>query len=216
MNSPSIERLYAKLDKHLLLTEAYTEINGLSFVIKACRLKPVDFVFKTRSTKLMLHRWWFDEFGNSFKIIKNKRIKFIFNDLKLNRNKIVCTDLYNGLDITHIIKMSKIISIYSGLDEDLSQPCCLLAFLGIDNRLRSYLYLYGEWAQVSPLLIGLQELKNIAKYRDIKFFKFEENKKIPLPCANGKSWISCLPPSDLFLSSLDKHCELIRKLFIKE
>src|SRR5271166_4318481 len=138
MRSPSLERLHAKLSRQIKLVESYTELAGMEFIIKACRLKPYDYVFKGRDSKLILHRWWFDEFGNSLMI--DKKVKIIYNDLLLDRKLIISTDLYYGLSLDRVAKMSKLVHLVGGKDEDLYQDCYLLTFLGIDDHLRSYLY----------------------------------------------------------------------------
>ena len=210
MRSPSIEWLHAKLDKQIRLTESYTEIEGLSFIIRACRLKPHDYIFSERDNKLTLHKWWFDEFGNSFIITKNKKIDIIYNDLRLDRKKIVCTDLYHGLSIDNVAKISKSVYLVLGKDEDLYQDCCLITFLGIDDHLRSYLYWYGEWQQVSSLLIGIKSLKYLVSHLGIKYYLQVENKeKSAVPCASEQTWISCLPAAQSFLSEIDKQSEVV-------
>lgn len=209
MRSPSIEWLHAKLDKQIRLTESYTEIDGLAHIIKACRLKPYDYIFNERDNKITLHKWWFDEFGNSFSIVKNKNIDIVYNDLRLDRQKIVCTDLYYGLSIDNIVKMSKLVYLVVGKDEDLYQDCCLITFLGIDDHLRSYLYWYGEWQSVSPLLIGIKGLKYLANHLDIKYYLQIENKeKSTVPCTSEQTWISCLPAGPSFLSEIGKQSEV--------
>jgi hypothetical protein len=216
MRSPSIDFFYAQIDSAVTLTESYTEIEGLAFIIKACRLKPYDYVFGKKSNNLTLHRWWFDEFGNSLKIIKPYRVKIINNDLHLDRKRIVCTDLYHNLDLNKVIKMSKLVYIAFGKDEDLYQDCCLLSFLGLDNYLRSYLYLYGEWQQVSPLLMGMGHLKFLATHADIKHhLKLGPKEGTPLPCASGQAWLSSLPASSDLLATWNKECEALQTIFRK-
>lgn len=204
MKSPNIERLYAEIRKNILLTQSYTEIGELAFIIKACRLKPYSYIFEDKTYKLVLSRWWFDEFGNSIKII-NKKIKIIYNDLELPRDKIVCTDLYHGLSLDRIAKASKLVFLSSGKDEDLNEDCFFITFLGIDNYLRSYMYLYGEWQHVSPLLLGMKGLKQISKYLDIKHFHINSNKEnSALPCGRSTEWISFMPACYEFLHELEK------------
>jgi len=199
MRSPSIERLYSTLNRHIKLVESYTEIEGLAFIIKACRLKPYDYVFGNRDNKLILHRRWFDEFGNSL-IINEKKVKIIYNDLKLDRDLIVCTDLYYGLSLENIAKISKLVYLVAGKDEDLLQECYLLTFLGIDDHLRSYLYWYGSWQQVSPLIMGMKSLTLLLDHKDTKYFHQIGNKEnSAIPCVQGKSWISFMKPSPGFL-----------------
>src|SRR5574338_63292 len=171
MRSPSIEWLHAKIDKHIKLVAGYTEVPELEFIIKACRLKPYDYIFEEKTSKMILYKWWFDEFGNSLVVDKYKRPQIIVNDLRLDRKKIIGTDLYYGLSLDKITRMSKLVHLVHGKDEDLCEDCCIITFLGIDEHLRSYLYWYGEWQQVSPLVVGLAGLKTIASRLDIKHYQ---------------------------------------------
>lgn len=209
MRSPSIERLYATLNRHIKLTQSYTEIEGLAFIIKACRLKPYDYIFGKRNTKLVLIRNWIDEHGNSF-TINNKKINITYNDLKLDRKRIVCTDLYYGLSLENVAKMSKLVYLVAGKDEDLLQECYLLTFLGIDDHLRSYLYLYGEWQQVSPLIMGMKSLILLAKHLEIKYFhQIGKKENSAMPCVDGRSWISLVPVSNGFLDIIKEQYKIL-------
>ena len=213
MRSPSIEWLHGKLSRQIKLAQSYTEIPELAFIIEACRLKPYDYLFKERDNKLVLHKWWLDEFGDSLTIVKGKRINIVLNDLRLDRRNIVCTDLYYGLSLDKIVKMSKLIHLIVGKDEDLFQDVCLMSLLGIDNHLRTYLYWYGEWQQVSPLTIGMKNLKLIGSHLDIKYYLSVVNKEnSALPCVSSQAWLSCLPASPHFISEVNKESEMLAKL----
>jgi len=214
MRSPSIEYLHAKLEKQIRLVEGYTEIEGLAFIIKTCRLKPYDYIFQERDDKITLYRWWFDEFSNSFEISKKKKIHITYNDLRLDRKKIVGTDLYFNLSLERVAKMSKMVHIIAGKDEDLFQPYYLLTFLGIDDHLRSYLSHGEDWQQVSPLLLGIKNLKYIANNLDIKHF-LEKKENSVIPCVEGRSFLSYTPASVDFLELLKKRCEPIYSLLEK-
>ena len=210
MRSPSVEWLHAKLDKHIRLAASYSEVPELEFIIKACRLKPYDYIFDDRSEKIILYKWWFDEYGNSLELVKNKRIEITQNDLRLDRKRIVGTDLYHGLSLDRITKMSRLVYLISGKDEDVYQDCALLTFLGIDEHLRTYLYWYGEWQQVSPLLMGMRSLKTIANHMDVKHYHQLGNKEnSAIPCVAGEAWLSYLPVSQAFLSELNKKSEML-------
>ncbi len=214
MRSPSLDAIYTQLDRHILLAQSYTENTELFFIIKACRLKPYEYVFGEKSEKLILYRQWFDEFGNSLNIDSNKRIKINYNDLTIPRKDIVCTDLYYGLSLDRIAKISKFCYTSYGKDEDLQQDCAIITFLGIDNYLRSFMYLYGEWQQVSPLLLGMKQLKILSKNRDIKYFlKLDLKENLTIPCINAEHCLSFLPPHKEFLSMLSVHCEPIHTIF---
>jgi hypothetical protein len=211
MKSPSLERIHAKLDKQIKLVRSYTEIEGMDFIIRACRLKPRDYVFEAVDKKIVLHKWWFDEFGNS--LIIDKKISLIHNDLRLDRKKIVCTDLYYGLTLNRVAKMSKLVHLVVGKDEDLLQECCLLTFLGLDDHLRSYLCWYGEWQQVSPLIMGMKSLILLADHLDIKYFQqIGKKENSAIPCVAGETWLSYLPPSADFLETIKSKQEIIYSL----
>jgi hypothetical protein len=216
MKSPSLDKLYAILNKHILLAQSYTEIDGLEFIIKSCRLKPYSYFFEDRDERIILHRHWFDEFGNSIKIDKNKRVRIVYGDLSLDQNKAVCTDLYHGLSMEKVAKMSKLAYLLAGKDEDLYEDCFFLTFLGIDNYLRCYTYLYNEWHQVSPLILGMKHLKNISKNADIKHFLELKNKdNMPVPCISVNEWITLMPPNAEFTAIIEKQHEVVSQFFRK-
>jgi hypothetical protein len=214
MKSPSLDVIYSQIHKHILLAQAYTEVSELDFIIRACRLKPYDFIFGSRNDKIILYRWWFDEFGNSLKINTNKRIKIVYNDLILERDHIISTDLYYGLSLEKISKMSKFAHLCAGKDEDTQQECALITFLGIDNYFRSYLYYSQEWMPVSPLLLGLKNLRFIAKNRDVKYFaKLPIKEKPPIPCQKADQWITFLPSSPYLGKDIEEQYPIVSSIF---
>lgn len=214
MKSPSLDALYAQIDRCILLAQSYTEVSELFFVIKTCRLKPYDYIFEDKTNKLVLYRHWFDEFGNSLQINKQKRVKIIYNDLSLDHNRIVCTDLYYGLSMQKVAKISKLAHVCVGKDEDSFQDCCMLSFLGIDNYLRTYMYLYGEWKQVSPLLLGLKNLRTIGKNADVKHFvELTKKENSPIPCISGRQWLTYMPASNEFTSMIERQYETVSSIF---
>jgi hypothetical protein len=216
MKSPSLDNFYAIFNKHILLAQGYSEIKELSFIIKSCRLKPYNYIFshKNRDKKLILYTNWIDEHGNSLKISKKLKIKY--NDLSLDHNKIICTDLYYGLSLDKIIKISKLAFIFTAKDEDLFQDCLIVAFLGIDNYLRAYLYLYDEWQQIAPILLGIKNLKTIYKHIDApNFIELKIKENIPFPCLSPKGWITSLPVSNEFLQILERHSYFASTIFTR-
>ncbi len=110
--------------------------------------------------------------------------------------------------------MSKLVYLSFGKDEDLQEDCCLITFLGIDNYLRSYLYMYDDWKQVSPLMLGFVNLKNIVKNSNEKLFKIIQKKEnAELPCNKIKTWLSYMPASSNFIELIKKECDYILPLF---
>ena len=49
MKSPSIDSFYIDINDHVNLVESYTEIDNIATIIKACRLKPHDYLFKQKT-----------------------------------------------------------------------------------------------------------------------------------------------------------------------
>lgn len=204
----SLDFIHGKLEKYIRLVQSYAEIKELSFIIKSCRIKPIQYVEK-RSSYVSFYRTWFDEFGNSLNLI-NKKINITYNDLSIDRNMIVSTDMYYGLSFDKIFKISKLAFIFAGKDEDLNSDCAMICFLGIDNFLRCYMYLYNEWTQISPLYLGMKNLKIIANNSDIKYFKELKNKEnCVIPCISWNAWITCLPANEKLLTILDRQSNIV-------
>jgi hypothetical protein len=177
-------------------------------------MKPYDYV-KGGGKKIptTLQRHWIDEWGNSLRI-ENKTAKIILNDLSLKQKRIISTDLYFGLSLNRAIKMSKMIYLCAGKDEDLGQPCYWLTLVGLDNYARSYLYLYGEWKQVPTLLLGLNQLIILTQYFDLQYLKLLPELKInPIPCQRVWSCVSCLPATNSLFDEIRKGDEMLLPLF---
>lgn len=208
MKSQSLDLLYVDLDRHIRLVESYTEVEGLAFVLRAARLKPHTFLFEKREDNLVLYYKWCDEFGNLLRINNDKSIDILNGDLSLSKGKIICTDLYAGLTLDKIAKISKLVHVCFGTTE-LLDNFVFLTFLGLDNYLRCFFY-HEEWQMVSPLMLGINNLLFIAKHRDAQYYTHRENKDCaPIPCFEAQDWVSNLPPETTFLSSLNKRCEVV-------
>lgn len=213
MKNISIESLYCLQNKNINLVEGYTEIPNMAFIMKACRLKPYSYFFEKRTNNIILETWWFDEFFNSL-VLKKKKVNIIYGDLRLNRDLISCTDLYYGLSMNKIYKMSKSVYITFGHDEDLFQDCISVSFLGIDNFIRTYVYYYGEWMRTSPLILGIKALVYFIKNKDSKLESQPKLlKNIYLPCTSGKAWLSSSPVEEDFLQTLDQQCGIVASIF---
>jgi hypothetical protein len=215
IKSINLEHFYAKLNKPLALVESYSECIGLEFIIKACRLKPLEYL-EDRSPNINLYRKWIDEFGNSLNILKKRRLKITCNDLSIDKNNLGCTDLYYGLSLDKVASISKLVYICAGTEEDNYQPCYFLTFLGIDNYLRSYMYLYDEWQQVSPLCLGMDNLKLIANKKDIKYYlSFNKINNMPIPCIKAQQWLTILPAKSWFFNIINKDHAMIAEILTK-
>lgn len=206
MKNPSLNTFYNKIFKSIAVAQGYTEIEYLSKIIQACRLKPVP-LLNGEKYKLQLYREWVDEFSNSLHLLKKKRIKIVYNNLLACRR--VSTDLYYGLDLYKVSKISSLSHVIVGYDEDLDQIYILLTFLGMDKYFRSYLYMYDEWQCVSPLLLGLARLQAILKKSDIQYFhQLSYKKNNMIPCQKVSEWITYLPAPEELLSGLRKKYDI--------
>src|SRR5271154_6988006 len=130
MKSLNLDALHSQLHKHIVLAQSYCEIPELVFIIKSCRLKPYNLLFGEKSNKVVLHRQWVDEFSNSLHITKNKSLEISYGDLSLDRKKIISTDLYYGLSLDRVAKMSKLIYVCCGTEEESQQETIFLTFVG--------------------------------------------------------------------------------------
>lgn len=200
MKSFSLESYYKKISRDILLVQSYTEQEGLAWIIKACRLKPTDKLER----KIVLHNKWADEFGNSLTIAKDKKLNITINDLSVNQNTLT-TDLYYGLNISNTAKISKMLYICYGQDDDDYNKIYSITYLGIDNYLRSFINWDEDWVQFPSLLLGMKHLKNISQNLDVRLFReFPNKENLPFPCISGKAWLTCLPMSSVFQRLVEK------------
>jgi|DEB19_MinimDraft_3_1074340.scaffolds.fasta_scaffold30422_3 hypothetical protein len=191
----SPENWYQRLEKQIAIFQAHMEIKEFDFIARSCKLKPYDIIFTKAKFGLQLYKRWIDEYSNQIVIGKNGKLKIEYNALYEEKYKIVNTDMYYNLSMDKIVKISKFAYIFCGSEDVELTSCIYLCLLGLDNCLRCYVYLYEEWHQVSPLYIGLYNLKFIANHLDIKYFLNIKGNNINLPahCIAGNGWITSLP-----------------------
>lgn len=200
-NSTTLDGMYVFLKKYLLLVDAYLE-DDISWIIKACRLRPYDLVFDKKRLSPILYTNWFDEFRGILKIQEDKTIKIYYNDITIDYTKIYISDIYHGLSLDKVVKISDLFYLFTG--EINSEEFYVISFLGIDNYLRTYIY-DGEWKKTSSLMLGLSNLKFIFKNKNMdEFKKLSRNYNIEMPCVSPQSWLSCLPVDEQLLKILEK------------
>lgn len=207
-----ISDFYLKINDHINLVESYSQIKGISNLIRSCRLKPKEFYIH-KYTKLILYKDWVDEYNNSISILTNKKINIYYNDLSIDKRNIINTDLYYGLPLNKIAKISKCFYLSYGKDEGIND-ICLISFLGLDSYIRTYLYLYDEWSQVSPLLMGIYNIESLLNgLNNVKFKKLTKKENNSIPCVNSQSWLSCIPIDNEIISSLKVQCNCVVPIF---
>ena len=200
MSSPNLDNFYLQINKSILLAEDYIGSyngRGLSLMLRTCRFKPYELIYDREKYTIRLYRKWIDEFNNSINFTltkyKNKSMKVIYNDLSLKENVNICTDIYYGLSIDKIAKISYIVHLFIGNDDGEDQ--IIISFLGIDNYFRSYILTDDGWKIIGTIILGIGTIKNIIKNCNIQFFtELEVNNRIVIPShlTRTTEWISRL------------------------
>ena len=151
----TIEELYDKIDKSLLLLTGHLEDDHIVPIIRMCRLKPYV-LWNEKGWDARVYRQWIDEYGNSLYVGRDKKLVIKLNDITLQRDRIRCSDLYDGLSIDKVMRISKLVGVANIKRE-------LVGFLGIDGYLRCFV----DGEQCSGLLFGLPRLRRFAKNKDM-------------------------------------------------
>ena len=187
-----IEEYYQKINPELNLVSSYLEDKSIKDIFIKCRLKPYKYNAQF-NRKLILRDHWVDEFNNSL-ILDGKKIKIIENDLTLDSDVIKITDMYQGLSLDKVYKISKMMYISYGKDEDYGEDCFIITLLGIDNYLRTFCLYNYRWYTFSPLSLKINNLKKIIQNQDVKLFKrFNDKEDIIFPCHKKEEWLVSLP-----------------------
>jgi len=160
MSRYTIEEFYDKINDHIITVGGWKDDPGIGSVIKMCRLKPYQMLTDKKDRyNLKLHKHWVDEYGSSLFVLKTK-LKVVLDDLTIDRKLLQCTDMYDGLSITQVSSISKL--VWATKDK-------MIGFLGLDDYLRVFVWLDGQWVKRSPLLLGIEALKQIVKHRDMGY-----------------------------------------------
>jgi hypothetical protein len=188
---------FASIKTSLQLLEVSSEIKNLSKIIKACRLQSSSLLKTGNLLSSQFIEDWHDEFNCSFKINKSdKSIEIKLNNL--DKNVIYNYDIYSGLSLKNVTKISKSIYLFVGQDD--GEIISYISFLGIDDYLRSYFY-DGIWKRCSSLIMGMDLLKVMFE-RHENFKKLPSNYNIDVGCETGRSWLCLLPASTRLVDEL--------------
>ena len=183
----------------------------MEFLIKSCRLKPYNYYFNNSKNKIVLHRKWFDEYGNSF-FLNLKDVEILFGDVQMIGKNQALSDIYEGLGILQVKKISKL--------------CCLLeltilenkviyvSFLGIDDYLRTFV-INESVEKISSLYLGSSIIEQIYSNLDLKYFKTMKIKKsmLPMHASSARGWISFMPMHSDFKKIINDNFEQISSIF---
>lgn len=162
MHSTDLENLYNKIEGHILLIGAYTNDASLIKIIKSCRLKPYSIFTNGFIPGTRFEKHWVDEFGNSL-LFDNKTSRIIMNDTHIIDHTKISTDLFFGNSINATAKNSKFALVARG--KHFEKDIYVVALYGQDEYLRAFIY-NGKWSRISPLLLGLDALRELFKNID--------------------------------------------------
>ena len=188
---------YVKWSPLTILVEEYLERPGLERIIKMCRLKPRHLTSNIKKIKIKVYREWIDEYGNSLHILKNKQLRIQLNDLSIPRDRLVITDIYEGLPIQKISAMSYRAFLLAGKEGKDYQDHYVVSFLGLDDYLRTFCWLDGEWYLVPSLFLGLIILGVISNIVNSNWFmELPYKHPVVYPCRKQKMWFTGWPNKD--------------------
>jgi hypothetical protein len=211
MTVKTLANIYLEMEPHIKLAGSYThQRKRLPLVIRACRLKPYDWVFGKWKSKLALHRHWVDEWGNSLLLVGSRLTKIIPYDLELDTTKIVGTDLYEYLPPSKLLKISKNIFILAGKDEDQYSDHFIVAFYGIDGFLRVRSCLHDQWNICPPVLLGIKTLYSIVDHIGEEGCKeVPAQETILYSCAKQQTWISDCEFGGEFVATMKQYAPTV-------
>jgi hypothetical protein len=205
-----IDRLHINIHSSIELAAALMKMPCIADIIRLCQMTPKNLIDKNHSNELYYnsdvkttshyYSHWVDPFGHVMKLNKSHGWFEIQPYIIGARSEnIYNRDMYAGLSIAKIAKISKFIDILFGKDIDLEEDYIVLTFLGIDDKLRTYVYIYGEWESYPSLLIGSKALRDISENKAMSEFKeIRAARRIIYECSSQKRWLSALPlPKEL-------------------
>lgn len=199
MRNLSLEQVYKRINKKILIVGGYTEDKSIINIIKSCRLKPISIFNGNFNPNNALETIWVDEFDNNIEI-KNKKAKINLNTRQIQQTT---TDIFKNETISFIVEHSSLACV--GLYPD-SQNFILL-LKGTDNYLRSYTYLDNQLLICSPLFVGLKVLKCCFP-KQLKYF---QKLTIKSEIKNNKEvewFITTLPAHKLLLPNIATYDKL--------
>lgn len=211
MIGDNLTEFYSKIEKDIRLIAAYVQLKQVKQIIPFCRLKPYQSVYQKHSHMTKLHKQWVDEYGNLV-IFKQKKMDVVRNDVALN--KAIISDFYQGLSVDKISLISKLALIEVAKDDVSLQDYFVVSLLGIDNYLRTFVYLMGEWQYYPSCYLNFEVLRDIVTFSKMNnnFVQLNHTNVI-YPTVFSKSWITSWPPNQDFVKILSSHSEkLINQL----
>jgi hypothetical protein len=178
-------RFYEERSRAFTSVESFLELEGFGQILYACFFYP--YPNKLKRNRISFKPYWIDILGNSilFDVNEENKVKFIENDMSMDREYIFNSDPYTGLSINDHIKIGKHFYVSIGNDNDTNEKITTLLIRGNDNHLRGYVFT-DKWYKISPLKFNPRFIK-------IFYFLEPEYILVPsvsyLPCKNLSHYI---------------------------
>lgn len=153
MRNVDLEKFYGKIDGSIKLIAAWSEDKTLEQIIRSCRLKPYS-LFTRMEYGTNLEKHWVDEYGNSL-IVEEKNVQIVSNDLSIEKDTRISTDLFYGRNIEYFIETGKSALITYNI----------VSIYGDDQYLRSFVFDEQRWVNISPLMIGIDVLRDFFSHK---------------------------------------------------
>lgn len=137
---------------------------------------------------------WSDHFGYTVSFENKKDPKILFTRIDKNLN----TDLYSGLNLNQILKITDKICIVKGNDSVLNKNITIYVCLCVDNKIRSFIDYNDKIEKISPLIIGYKNLYEFIKNKNTIHWITSTNNEIEINLENVRIYYSIYPiPKDL-------------------
>lgn len=177
--STSIEQLHKKIATKIDAVGSYKENKFYPWLIRACQLRPISLITKE---KIKLDKKWIDSNRNILDIDSES---ITIGSLEIPKLKE--SDIYRNASFKELSGTSYKFCIIE------NKNSFFVIFLGKDEIIRIFANINGqEIRNFTGLELDLEILKFIFINRNIKDWIMSENfKKLPVPCAGTKVWLSC-------------------------
>jgi len=170
------------------------EDNSIVDILTICNMYPEsefdNFSFKNK---------WIDVFGGGIEIrrLQGSTIFNTFFSIKRPLN----IDLYSGLSFDNILKITKSICIFNGIDEDSDEKIIMYNCYCVDDKIRSFIKYKSDFKRCSPILLGYDNLYELYRNRNINY-NYNKNSKIVLPTKEQVIYFSNYPIDSILSNKL--------------
>lgn len=185
-------------------TEAFFEIKNLKKIIEYC-----DLYITHKKNKYLPAKKWNDAFHNQ--VILSKQ-NFQVNEFVTDQeNNFISYDLYIGLDLNEILKITKTVMLVIGITE-FNNINCYLNCLCFDKKIRSYYLNDNEWMKVSPLHLGYELLNELIINEDtITYNVINYEHQILIPLFNQKIVLARYPFNKFLFNEIPELNDIFEK-----